>query len=150
MHDIEAEYRRRHPGSAALSEQALQVFPSGLTHDTRRFDPFPIYVDHAQGSHKWDADAALLAIAERVRTERPELGLEPSERPIGLTYDVTPVLARGGRGLTFVAAVDGVIPNYHWPTDVRENVEPEAIARALAVGNELVAGIERGEADTGG
>jgi glutamate-1-semialdehyde 2,1-aminomutase len=56
MHDIEAEYRRLHPGSAALSKQALQVFPSGLTHDTRRFDPFPIYVERAQGSHKWDAD----------------------------------------------------------------------------------------------
>ena len=96
--------------------------------------------------HKWDADAALLAIAERVRGERPELGLEPSEGPIGLTYDATPVLSRGGRGLTFVAAVDGVIPNYHWPTDVTANVEPEAIARALEVGAEMIAAIDAGEA----
>jgi glutamate-1-semialdehyde 2,1-aminomutase len=56
MHEIEAQYRRTHPASEQLSAQAVQVFPSGLTHDTRRFDPFPIYVDRAQGSHKWDAD----------------------------------------------------------------------------------------------
>src|SRR5688572_8343617 len=56
MHEIEAEYRRKHPTSAQLSSEAVQVFPSGLTHDTRKFDPFPIYVDRAQGSRKWDAD----------------------------------------------------------------------------------------------
>lgn len=56
MNQIEAEYRRLHPSSAELAEQALGVFPSGLTHDTRRFDPFPLYVDRAQGSRKWDAD----------------------------------------------------------------------------------------------
>lgn len=56
MHEIEAQYRRLHPASEQLSAQAVQVFPSGLTHDTRRFDPFPIYVDRAKGSHKWDAD----------------------------------------------------------------------------------------------
>lgn len=56
MHEIEAEYRRKHPKSAALAEEALSVFPSGLTHDTRRFDPFPLYVERAQGSRKWDVD----------------------------------------------------------------------------------------------
>jgi glutamate-1-semialdehyde 2,1-aminomutase len=30
--------------------------PSGVTHDTRYAEPFPIYVTHAQGSKKWDVD----------------------------------------------------------------------------------------------
>jgi len=96
---------------------------------------------------KWDADAALIAIAERVAAERPELDLKPSEGPIGLTYDVTPVLARGGRGLTFVAGDDGVIPNYHWPSDTPENLDPGIPEHAFQVGRELLAAVDRGEAD---
>jgi hypothetical protein len=40
----------------------------------------------------------------RIASERPELGLAPRDAPIGLTYDVSPVLTRGGRGVTFVVA----------------------------------------------
>jgi hypothetical protein len=96
---------------------------------------------------KWDADPALVAIAERIRADRPELGLEPADRPIGLTYDATAVLARGGRALTFVAGDRGVIPNYHSPTDTVENVAPEALSRALEVGREMLRAVDRGEAD---
>ncbi|MBI2760042.1 MAG: aminotransferase class III-fold pyridoxal phosphate-dependent enzyme [Chloroflexi bacterium] len=49
-------YQRRHKRSAELFEQARQVFPDGVTHDTRRFTPFPIYVERAQGPRKWDVD----------------------------------------------------------------------------------------------
>lgn len=49
-------YERKHPGSRALHQQALEVFPDGVTHDTRRFTPFPIYVERAQGPRKWDVD----------------------------------------------------------------------------------------------
>lgn len=56
MHQIEEAYRRLHPASERLWQDAITVFPSGLTHDTRYFDPFPVYVDRAQGSRKWDAD----------------------------------------------------------------------------------------------
>ena len=31
-------------GSAAWYERATQVFPSGVTHETRFFQPFPIYI----------------------------------------------------------------------------------------------------------
>lgn len=96
---------------------------------------------------KWDADSALAAIAARIASQRPELGLRPSSGPIGLTYDATPVLARGGRALTLVAADDGLIPNYHWPTDTTENVDPGALDRALEVGREMLGAIDRGEAD---
>jgi hypothetical protein len=95
----------------------------------------------------WDADPGLVAIARDVAARRSDLGLEPSEGPIGLTYDATPVLARGGRAITLVAGDDGVIPNYHWPTDTTENLDPASIERALGTTSEIVATIDRGEAD---
>jgi glutamate-1-semialdehyde 2,1-aminomutase len=49
-------YVRQHPGSAALYEESSRVFPSGVTHDIRYLTPFPIFVDHASGSRKWDVD----------------------------------------------------------------------------------------------
>ena len=96
---------------------------------------------------RWPADPALLRCAARIERERPELGLREADAPIGLTYDATAVLAAGGRALTLAAGDRGRIPNYHQPTDTVENLDPEALERALAVGRELVAAIDRGEAD---
>jgi hypothetical protein len=45
-----------------------------------------------------------------------------------------------------VAAENGVIPNYHWPTDTPDNVDPDAIARAIEVGSEMISAVDRGEA----
>jgi glutamate-1-semialdehyde 2,1-aminomutase len=53
---IQETYRRLHPHSARLHDEAVKMFPSGVTHDVRHLTPFPIYVDHAQGSRKWDMD----------------------------------------------------------------------------------------------
>jgi len=53
---IETAYRQRTPESARLFAQAAGLFPSGITHDSRRIDPYPIYVTRAQGPRKWDAD----------------------------------------------------------------------------------------------
>jgi glutamate-1-semialdehyde 2,1-aminomutase len=53
---ILSTYKETHPGSAALFEQARQIFPDGVTHDTRHFTPFPIYIERAQGGRKWDVD----------------------------------------------------------------------------------------------
>ena len=104
------------------------------------------YVTREGVGTRWDADPLLVALAGRIADQRPELGLEPSDGPIGLTYDASPVLARGGRAITFVAGDAGVIPNYHWPTDTADNVDPSALTRALGVGREMLARIDRGEA----
>lgn len=53
---IVAAYRQKTPGSAKLAEQARRVFPSGITHDTRKIGPYGIYVERAEGAHKWDVD----------------------------------------------------------------------------------------------
>jgi len=50
------DYRRLHPGSQQLYEEALRTFPSGVTHDIRYTTPFPIFIESAKGSRKWDVD----------------------------------------------------------------------------------------------
>ncbi|MEK6235024.1 MAG: aspartate aminotransferase family protein, partial [Planctomycetales bacterium] len=49
-------YRKRTPRSEQLAAAARETFPSGITHDARRLDPYPIYVERAEGSRKWDVD----------------------------------------------------------------------------------------------
>ena len=49
-------YLQGRPGSARLYAEALEVFPSGITHDSRYMAPFPLYIERAEGAHKWDVD----------------------------------------------------------------------------------------------
>lgn len=53
---IEDQYRAKTPGSAARASRAAEVLPSGIAHDSRRLLPYPIYVERAMGSRKWDVD----------------------------------------------------------------------------------------------
>ena len=53
---LAAAYEALTPGSAALAERARALLPSGLTHDSRHFDPYPLYVARARGPLKWDVD----------------------------------------------------------------------------------------------
>lgn len=50
------QYTVGRPGSARLYAEALKVFPSGITHDSRYMAPFPLYIQRAQGARKWDVD----------------------------------------------------------------------------------------------
>ena len=54
--DYERTYVERNPGSQRLYQEALDIFPSGVTHDNRYMRPFPIYVNRAEGAYKWDVD----------------------------------------------------------------------------------------------
>jgi glutamate-1-semialdehyde 2,1-aminomutase len=49
-------YQALTPGSAALADKARTLMPSGIAHDSRNFDPYPIYVQRALGPVKWDVD----------------------------------------------------------------------------------------------
>ncbi|HEY7805730.1 MAG TPA: aminotransferase class III-fold pyridoxal phosphate-dependent enzyme, partial [Croceibacterium sp.] len=53
---VVAAYRERTPRSAELAKAAAGLFPSGITHDARHLDPYSVYVERAQGPHKWDVD----------------------------------------------------------------------------------------------
>ena len=56
MPTILEEYIARHPGSAQRYAEAAQLFPSGVTHDNRYAQPFPLCMTHGQGPRKWDVD----------------------------------------------------------------------------------------------
>jgi glutamate-1-semialdehyde 2,1-aminomutase len=56
MDTLEAEFAARFPTSLQRYQAAQAIFPSGVTHDSRYLKPFPIYISHAQGAHKWDVD----------------------------------------------------------------------------------------------
>jgi glutamate-1-semialdehyde 2,1-aminomutase len=53
---IETEFRNRTPNSARLHEEALELLPAGLTHDSRTLLPYAIYANRAKGPRKWDVD----------------------------------------------------------------------------------------------
>ena len=53
---ITACYRQRTATSRDLASRAHEVLPSGIVHDSRHLDPYPIYVNRAAGSRKWDVD----------------------------------------------------------------------------------------------
>lgn len=53
---IVAAFRNKTPGSAARAKEAGEVFPSGITHDSRRTLPYATYIERAKGSRKWDVD----------------------------------------------------------------------------------------------
>ncbi len=50
------EYRQRTPRSGALWERARKVSPLGVHSNYRFVDPYPFYVNRAQGVTLWDAD----------------------------------------------------------------------------------------------
>jgi glutamate-1-semialdehyde 2,1-aminomutase len=53
---LDDAYAEALPNSQALFQRAQKIFPDGVTHDNRRMQPFPIYVERAEGAYKWDID----------------------------------------------------------------------------------------------
>jgi glutamate-1-semialdehyde 2,1-aminomutase len=49
-------YEKLHPKSKLLAAQAVTLFPDGVTHQSRKYGPFPVYMDHGKGPRKWDVD----------------------------------------------------------------------------------------------
>src|SRR5262245_21348916 len=49
-------YHEKYPQSAELYRRAKNIFPSGVTHDGRYLEPFPVFVEHASGSMKYSVE----------------------------------------------------------------------------------------------
>ena len=56
MPTILEDYIAKHPGSASRYTEGSNIFPGGVTHDTRYAQPFPLYMTHGSGPKKWDVD----------------------------------------------------------------------------------------------
>ncbi|HWH24805.1 MAG TPA: aspartate aminotransferase family protein [Candidatus Limnocylindria bacterium] len=52
----EAEYRRRTPRSAELFERARRALPLGVASSFQAYEPYPLFMTDARGSHIRDAD----------------------------------------------------------------------------------------------
>ncbi|MBO8126906.1 MAG: M28 family peptidase [Firmicutes bacterium] len=72
------------------------------------------------------ADRDLLALANKVQAENPELGVKEGVYTL-MSTDVLPVLVRGYKGISFLATRNGLLPNWHWVTDTYENVEEATV-----------------------
>jgi len=57
---LDEEFASAFPKSRALFVEARQLLPGGLTHDARRLDPFPVYVERASGAYKWTVEGRRL------------------------------------------------------------------------------------------
>ena len=78
---------------------------------------------------------------ESIAQRRPDLGLTPARTTPGLPTDATPMRARGWEAVTLLAQGE-TIPNYHWPTDTYENIDPPTVGRALETGRELLVALD--------
>src|SRR5262249_38336604 len=53
---LAAAFAARFPRSRQQFERAVAAIPAGVTHDSRHFTPYPIYVDRAHAARKWSID----------------------------------------------------------------------------------------------
>jgi len=76
------------------------------------------------------SDRDMILAAAACAREYPDLDIGPYVYK-ALTTDATPALARGYKVMSIMAfADDGVLPNWHWPTDRAEFVDPQNLATA--------------------
>ncbi len=54
--NVAEQYQKLSPASRAWYDRALQLFPNGVTHDSRYLEPYPLYIERAEGSKKWDLE----------------------------------------------------------------------------------------------
>lgn len=78
----------------------------------------------------YQSDRDMIMAAAACARENPDLDIGPYVYK-SLTTDATPALARGYKVMSIMAFTeDGVLPNWHWPTDKAEFVEPENLKTA--------------------
>ena len=53
MPTILERYQKTFAKDKELAQAANQLFPDGVTHDSRYMSPFPIYITRAEGARKW-------------------------------------------------------------------------------------------------
>ena len=93
---IETAYREKFPTSAKLYERGVSLFPSGVTHDGRYLQPFPVYVEKALGSKKYDVDGSEIIDYWVGHGARLTIGEPPDRRSIATPHPSgTPGLLSG-------------------------------------------------------
>jgi Zn-dependent M28 family amino/carboxypeptidase len=90
----------------------------------------------------YPADPELLMLAAEVVRETPSLSLTPHEYRT-LPTDAYAALVRGYRAMSIMAFdEEGVIPNWHWETDVISNLDENNLEKAERFVEKLLAKID--------
>jgi uncharacterized membrane protein len=92
----------------------------------------PCYITREGMTLPYRSDPALVALADQIAADRPELGAYSNVMPLGFTEGAIGI-KNGMPSLTFVnLRPDSVLPYWHRPDDVFENVDAEVLARTQA------------------
>ncbi|MBT9134769.1 MAG: hypothetical protein DDT38_01511 [Firmicutes bacterium] len=106
----------------------LDNIGQGRLHYMRGEGMFPVF----------RATPALLAACDRVAARRSDLGVTPGVYTL-LSTDAMPALVRGYQAISFLAlSPEGLLPNWHWPTDTVDNVDMALVETAAEFVVELV------------
>jgi len=90
----------------------------------------------------YPSDPELLMLSAEVVRENTDLSLSPHEYRT-LPTDAYAALLRGGRAMSVMAFdEEGVIPNWHWETDVIENLDEKNLADAQLFVEKLLSKID--------
>jgi hypothetical protein len=102
----------------------------------------PCYITREGMTKPYRSDPALVALADQIAADRPELGAYSSVMPLGFTEGAIGI-KNGLPSLTFVnLRPDTVLPHWHRPDDVFENVDADVLARTQAFVWELLQRID--------
>jgi hypothetical protein len=105
----------------------------------------PCYITREGMTKPYRSDPALVALADQIAADRPELGAYSSIMPLGFTEGAVGI-KNGMSTLTFVnLRPDRVLPYWHRPDDVFENVDADVLARTQAFLWELIQRIDSGQ-----
>jgi len=91
----------------------------------------------------YKASSELIDLCATVARCKPDLKVKQGVYSL-LSTDAMPLLARKFKAISFLALDDqGLLPNWHWPTDVYENVDIETVDTAVEFVYELLKEIGR-------
>lgn len=102
----------------------------------------PCYITREGMTRPYRSDPALVALAAQIAADRPELGAYSNVMPLGFTEGAVGI-KNGMPSLTFVnLRPDSVLPYWHRPDDVFDNVDADVLARTQAFVWELLQRID--------
>ncbi|MGQ4834639.1 MAG: M28 family metallopeptidase [Candidatus Asgardarchaeia archaeon] len=88
------------------------------------------------------SDPMLIKFAEKANDEK-KLGVRPKVYKL-LPTDATPAIAYGYRAMSIMSFDNnGLLPNWHWYSDIYENVEEETVKKALTLAYEIIQKIDK-------
>lgn len=88
------------------------------------------------------SDPLLVQIARDVAQRHPEWGVTATCH-LMMPTDATPVLGRGFKAIALLAFDEnGLLPNWHWHTDVVENIDPRCLDVAAGFVREMARAID--------